>query len=157
MSDLPILDPDWRPSTDDEALEAADLLKDAFARLQEYVEERLPWRAFLKEHPELEGSTWRDREGVPHFYFRDRDTSYEAILAALRDLASTKPKGVTSWDICQHLWGADARRKESNPIGQRLHNMTKLDTKRLERYRAPHAVRKVSKGHYLPLESGDHA
>jgi len=53
MAPLPILDPDWRPSSDDEALEALELLTAATGHLKEWLGERSEWETFLAEHPEL--------------------------------------------------------------------------------------------------------
>ena len=158
MSDLSILDPDWWPSTDVEALEAGELLKAAYDRLLEWHEEREPWRAFLKDHPELKGYMAPAGETIygdsysEHFHFRGLPgPPYEAIIAALEKLAPTKPEGVTAREIAQALWGADARKEDVPDISWRIQNMI------AHRKGAPHAARRVSRARYLPLESGDDA
>lgn len=155
MPELPILEPEWKPDSEIEAGEALELARQLFERASDYLDggARQAWLAFLYGHPELKGEEFPreqpDGSVEIHYWYSDtgRPLPYETILAALRELAPAQPEGATSWDLCLHLWGPDARRDESNQIGQRLFAMTKAD-----HYDAPHAVRRASKGHYLPLE-----
>ena len=160
MSEQPILNPDWRPSSDDEALEVAELLRAAADRLERAEETKRddPWYQFLEGHPELKGylapaGETRDGNSYPErFHFLGLPgPPYEAIIAALEKLAPTKPEGVTAREIAQALWGADARKEDVPDISWRIQNMI------AHRKGAPNAARRVSRAHYLPLERRDDA